>query len=162
MQEIFNRRTIRKYKQEKVGEKEIHAILKAGMNAPSAKNLRPYEFIVVRDKDMLNQLSLIKPASYMVKDCSFAIVALAKETTMFWQQDMGASVQNMLLMAEYYNIGSCWIGINEEQGDVIRNLLNIPQGLNIFTMIAFGKKDETKEPNNYFDTTKIHFEKYNN
>ena len=160
MQEIFTRRSIRKYTSDVVSDKIIHEILKAGQNAPSAKNMRPWEFIVVRDKKMLATLSSLKPNAYMVKDCSFAIIALAKETTIFWQQDMGASVQNMLLMAEHYNVGSCWIGINEEQGDIIKNLLDIPQEYNVYTMISFGYKGDNKESNNAFDVTKIHFDKF--
>ena len=160
MQEIYTRRSYRKYKNEKVNDDIILEILKAGMNSPSARNLRPYEFVVVKDKNMLSKLSEIKPASYMVKDCAFAVVALAKITTMFWQQDLGASVQNMLLMAEHYDIGSCWIGINEEQANVIRGLLNIPTDLEVYTMISFGYKNEEKEVNDFFDETKIHFEKY--
>ena len=160
MQEIYSRRSIRKYQDKPVDDKIITEILKAGMNSPSAKNLRPYEFIVVKDKDMLYRLSQIKPAGYMLETSAFAIISLARETCDFWQQDMGASTENMLLMAEHYDIGSCWIGIREEQDAIIRDIMGVPEDLHIFNIIAFGYKAEDKPANEFFDETRIHYEKY--
>ena len=160
MQEIYSRRSIRKYQDKAVDDKIITEILKAGMNCPSAKNLRPYEFIVVRDRNMLSRLASVKPAGYMLENSAFAIVSLARETCDFWQQDMGACTENMLLMAEHYDIGSCWIGIRPEQEVILREMMGIPEDLHIFNVIAFGYKAEDKPANDFFDISRIHYEKY--
>lgn len=60
MEEIFLRRSIRKYENKKIDEEKLKQIIKAGMNAPTARNLKPFEFIIVKDKDILNQLSNTK------------------------------------------------------------------------------------------------------
>ena len=52
MQEIYVRRSIRKYLDKEINEEDIKKILKAGMNAPTARNLKPFEFVVVRNKEM--------------------------------------------------------------------------------------------------------------
>ena len=60
MEEIFLRRSIRKYENKEIEEEKLKQIIKAGMNAPTARNLKPFEFIIVKDKDILNQLSNTK------------------------------------------------------------------------------------------------------
>ena len=109
---------------------------------------------------MLTKLANIKPAGHMLDGSAFAIISLARETSEFWQQDMGASTQTMLLMAEHYDIGSCWIGIREEQETIIREIMGVPDDLHIFNIIAFGYKAEDKSNNDFFDTSRIHYEKY--
>lgn len=111
MEEIFTRRSIRKYVDKEIAEESLYQILKAGMNAPTAKNLKPFEFIVVRDKEMLEQLSNATRYSHFVKNSNATIIVLGKELSEFWQQDLGAVTQNILLQATTLNIGSCWIGI---------------------------------------------------
>ena len=78
MEEIFSRRSIRKYTNQEITDDILHQILKAGMNAPTARNLKPFEFIVVRNKEILEKLSNTKKNSYFVKDSNITIVVLAK------------------------------------------------------------------------------------
>ena len=162
MQEIFNRRTIRKYKQEKVGEKEIHAILKAGMNAPTAWNLKPFEFVVVRNKNTLLKLSEMKKNSYFAKDSNVTIVLLARELSYYWQQDLGAVSENMLLEATRLGIGSCWVGItpNENYENYVRDVLCIPKDIRVFSFMPLGYPGEEKQPNDNYYEEKVHYEMF--
>ena len=77
-----------------------------------------------------------------------------------WKLDIGAVIQNMLLEAEHYDIGSCWIGINKEQEKIIKKEFSVPDDLRIISMVSFGYKGEEKENNDYFEPEKIHYEKY--
>lgn len=162
MKEICKRRSIRKYTGEVISEDDIKKILEAGMNAPTARNLKPYEFVVVKDKVMLNKLSEMKKNAYFVRDCNVTIVLLAKELSDYWQQDLGAVSQNMLLEATHLGIGTCWVGVapNEEYENYARELLEIPSDVRVFSLIAFGYPNEFKDENNNFDAGKVHFEKY--
>jgi nitroreductase len=160
VKEIYSRRSIRKYTNERISDDILEKILKAGMNAPSARNTKPYEFVVVRDKDKLDVLASVKANAYMVNDSDIAIVMLLEAETEFWQLDLGATVQNMLLEAESFNIGSCWIGINKDQESYIKQELNIPDDFNIVSMISFGYKAEIKDNNNNYYHDKVHYEKY--
>ena len=160
MEEIYQRRSIRKYTNKEIPVEILEKILKAGMNAPSAKNTKPYEFLVVKDKNNLQKLASVKPNAYMAKDSNVTIVMMSKEPTEFWKLDLGATIQNMLLEASSYDIGSCWIGINKEQGDIIKQEFDIPEDLQVISMVSFGYKGEEKEKNDYYEPKKIHYEKY--
>ncbi|MBE5735160.1 MAG: nitroreductase family protein [Clostridiales bacterium] len=160
IKEIYTRRSIRRYIDKKIPDECINEILKAGMNAPSARNLRPYEYIVVKDREMLTKLSQIRDCMHMLAYCDFAIISLARETMYFWQQDMGAATQNMLLQSHSMGIGSCWMGIYPEDEPYFRELFDIPEDLRVFNIISFGYTSDEKEANNYFDDNRIHYEKY--
>ena len=162
MQEIFSRRSIRKYTNQEITDDILHQILKAGMNAPTARNLKPFEFIVVKNKETLEQLSKTKKNAYFVKDSNVTIVALAKELSEFWQQDLGAVTQNILLQATEFGIGSCWVGIapNENYEQYIREALNIPENIRVFSMISLGYPEEVKEENDNYYEDKVHYDKY--
>ena len=78
MKEIFNRRSIRKFKNQSVEKEKIEKLLRAGMQAPSAANQQPWEFIVVENKETLNKLSLMSPYSRLVANSPLTLVLLAK------------------------------------------------------------------------------------
>lgn len=162
MDEIFSRRSIRKYTNQEITDDILHQILKAGMNAPTARNLKPFEFIVVKDKEILELLSNVKKNAYFVKDSNVTIVALAKEASEFWQQDLGAVTQNVLLQATEFGIGSCWVGIapNENYEQYIREMLDIPEDIRVFSIISLGYPEEIKEKNNNYYEDKVHHNKY--
>ena len=160
MEEIYKRRSIRKYIDKEISDEILQKILKAGMNAPSAKNTKPYEFLVIRNKQNLKKLASVKPNAYMTKDSNVTIVMMSKDPTEFWKLDLGATIQNMLLEASSYDIGSCWIGINHEQGEYIKKEFGIPDDLQVISMVSFGYKGEEKEKNDYYESAKIHYEKY--
>ena len=160
MDEIYSRRSIRQYTAENVSQGLIEKVLMAGMNAPSARNKKPYEFIVVRDKMTLERLSLVKQHAYMVKGSDVTIVLVSDEASSWWQVDLGAVVQNMLLEAEHNGIGSCWIGINETDEAAVKQILDVPEGLRVATMVSFGYPAEGKDKNDNYYIEKIHHEKY--
>lgn len=162
MEEIFSRRSIRKYINKEITDDILKQILKAGMNAPSARNIKPYEFIVVKNKEKLELLSNTKKNAYFTKDSNTTIVILGKELSEFWQQDLGAVTQNILLQATEFDIGSCWIGIapNQQYEEYIRKVLEIPDDIRVFSMIALGYSNEEKEKNDNYYEEKVHYDKY--
>lgn len=162
MKEVFLRRSIRKYIDKKISNEDITKILKAGMNAPTAKNLKPYEFVVVRDKNTLEKLSKLKKNAVFTKDSNVTIVVLGRELSEYWQQDLGAVTQNMLLEATCLGIGSCWVGMapNCDYENYARSLLGIPEDVRVFSLITLGYSNEQKNENNNYFEEKIHYEKY--
>ncbi|MGL5540534.1 MAG: nitroreductase family protein, partial [Erysipelotrichaceae bacterium] len=95
MEAIFTRRSVRKFKSDPIDDGKIEGIIRAGMQAPSAGNQQPWEFIVIRDPALLDNLSKLSPYSNMLKEAPVAIVVLANEEEMryptHWQQDLGAA-----------------------------------------------------------------------
>ena len=113
MNEIYKRRSIRKYTNQEISDEDIKKILKAGMNAPSAHNLKPYDLIVVKNKETLNKLSETCIYSKMLSGANVAIIVCSNadsSKTPYWEADCGALTENILLEATSLGIGTCWLG----------------------------------------------------
>ena len=108
---MFNRRSIRKYTDKEISEEDIKSILKAGLLAPSSRNLHPVEMIVVRDKAMLDSLSRAKTAGAgMLREASRAIVVIGDhDRSDVWVEDCSIVMTYMLLKATALGLGSLWI-----------------------------------------------------
>lgn len=115
MDAIFNRRSIRKYKDKPVEKEKIEKLLRAAMQAPSAGNQQPWEFIVIQDKENLKKLSGMSPYSKLIMNAPLTFVLLGNKDKMKfpenWQQDMGASAENILLEAVELGLGAVWLGV---------------------------------------------------
>lgn len=146
---ILSRRSIRRFKQKPIKIELLKNLVNAARLAPSAGNLQPLEFIVVNNKDLCSEIfKTIGWAGYL-KDWSpnkneqpsAYIVILSKETKNQWYiRDASLSSENIVLTAENNNIGSC-ILLNFKK-DKIRELLKIPNNLEIDSLIALGYKAE--------------------
>ncbi len=165
MNAIYERRSIRSYLDKSIPVEELKKIIKAGMQAPSAHNKKPYEFILVTNKETLNKLSKTGLYSNMLEKASAAIVLISQadtKNTPYWQADCGATVENMLLEATNLKIGSCWIGEypNIEKSNKVKKILEIPNDYQVFATISLGYAKNQKEPNNNYYEEKIHYEKF--
>ena len=122
---IKERRSIRQYQEKEIPDDEIEMILEAGRWAPSGSNKQPWEFIVVKDKDIIQQIE--KTASYgkFMKKVPVLIAIVGKpEINLKWYvQDTSLASMNMMLMAWGLKIGTCWIGtMNREKAKEILGL----------------------------------------
>lgn len=161
MDSIFKRRSIRKYTDEKISKEDIVLITKAGMNAPSARNLRPCSYIIIDDKHVLESVASIDPHAKMLNSASHAIAVCAKEVSEFWPQDAAASTENILLGASNLGVSSCWCGIYPTLlEEPLKELLNMPNDIRLFSIIALGYPDELKEDNNFYEESKVHYNKW--
>lgn len=168
MNAIFNRRSIRKYKNQPVEEEKIDRLLRAAMQAPSAGNQQPWEFIVVQDKENLKKLSNMSPYAKFVADAPLAFVLLANEERMKypenWEQDMGAATENILLEAVELDLGGVWLGVAplEDRVDYLKEMLGLPENIRPYCVIAIGYPVDGQENKfiDRYDETRVHFEKY--
>lgn len=167
MNAIFERRSIRRYTDKPIPKENILDILKAGMAAPSAGNERPWQFIVVDDKNVMNGIMKIHPYSQMLKEASHAIIVCADKNLRrfdvdFWVEDCSAATENMLIMAQHLGIGSVWLGLYPDMERVrkIGELLKLPDHVVPFAIIALGYPAEKKEATDRFDETRIHYNKW--
>ncbi len=162
MHAIFKRRSIRRYTNKIVSDELLEQILKAGMAAPSAGNQQPWHFVVIDDREILNEIPKVHPYSNMLKEASHAIVVCGDTSRQryegFWVQDCSAATQNMLLMATELGLGSVWLGVypNKERVNAIKELLNMPENVIPLCIVSVGYPAETKEPADRFDAARIH------
>lgn len=167
MEAIFNRRSIRKYKNKPVEKEKIEKLLRAAMQAPSAVNQQPWEFIVLQDKNNLKKLSEMSPYSKLVENAPLTFILLANEDRMkvpeIWQQDMGAAAENILLEAVELELGAVWLGIApiEDRMNYIKKMFDLEENIKSYCAIAVGYPEgqENKFIDRY-DDTRVHYEKY--
>ena len=165
MESIFKRRSVRKYKEQQVEKEKIEKLLRAAMQAPSARNQQCWEFIVVEDKEKLNQLSNMGPNAKLIENAPLAIVVLGNEERMtckeYWEQDLGASTQNILLEAVNLNLGSVWIGTapHKDRMDHVSNIFNLKENLKPFCIISIGYPldDNANKFIDRFDETRVQY-----
>jgi nitroreductase len=168
---IQKRRSIRRYLKKPVESEKIDRIIEAALLSPSSRGLNPWEFVVVTDRVLLEKLSIAKPhgASFL-KDASLGIVVCADpEKCDVWIEDASIASIYVHLAAESMELGSCWIQIRKRMHDrnisaeqYIRELLSIPENLNIESMIAIGYPAEQKPPHTKEDLQyeKVYYDIY--
>lgn len=151
---LLKRRSIRKYKKQKVDDKIIEDILTAALTSPSGRRDRPCELVVVRDKEILDQLTQAKSrTAYFVKDAAFAIVVIADPAISdLWIEDASIMATVIQLVAQSFNLGSCWGQIRDwknPEGQCVetltKDILDIPDRYRVECVLAIGYPDEEKE-----------------
>lgn len=162
---LKNRRSIRKYKEKKIEKEKIGQLIKTVLFSPSSRNLRPWEFVVVDDRDLLAKLSQAKQhGSAFLKNAAIGIAVIADaEKCDTWIEDSSIASIILHLTAETLGLGSCWIQIRGRQHndsvtaeEYIRETLNIPEKYKVESVIAIGYPDENKPPH---DESELQYEK---
>jgi len=162
---IFNRRSIRKFKNMPVKEEDINLLLQFAMSGPSACFRKPWAFYVVTKEEVLEDLRKVSRFSNMNAKCAIIVCGdLSKSLTQkpndFWIQDCSAAMENILLGAEGIGLGGCWIGLYPQERAVerMKKVLNIEDSNIIPLGMAYiGYKDEEKESKTYYDENNVHY-----
>jgi len=163
---IHTRRSIRKYLNKPVPEEMIETILRAAMAAPSAGNQQPWHFVVITDRARLDAIPAFHPYSKMVLQAPAAILVCGdpdgKKWPTFWDQDVGAATQNILLAARDLGLGTVWVGVYPEKDRMegFRKLLGIPENIIPFSFIPVGWPEGHFEAVNRFRPELVHQENW--
>ena len=137
-------------------------MLKAAMAAPSACNQQPWEFYVVTDKNVIGQLSESSPYAKCAKGAPLVFVSCYRSEGIapeYFNIDMSAAVENLLLEADDLGLGAVWMGISpdETRMNAVRNVLNIPEHLHAFALVPCGYPAEEREQENRYDESRVHY-----
>lgn len=162
---LLQRHSIRRYTPAPVDADHVRTILEAALLAPTSKNARCWQFVVVEDKDTLARLADCKPAyAASVKDAAFAVVVTVDPAkSEAYIEDAAFAGAFMHLQAAALGIGSCWVQVRgrfaadgEPSEDVVRDILAIPADLVVESIVTFGYPAETRRP---VDPAKLQWEK---
>ncbi len=152
---IQSRRSCRIFTEQPVEESKIQTLLKAALWSPTSKNNRPWEFVVVDDKHLIEQLSMSKPhGAEFLKGAPLAIVVVADPSKSdVWVEDTAIAATLIQLTAEDIGLGSCWIQTrlrDHENGssssDCVKKSLAIPDSYEVASVIAVGYKGKERKP----------------
>lgn len=160
---IYQRRSIRKFKEDPVDEGLIDQLLQAAMAAPSACNKQPWAFYVVYNQE--KREALRKVSKYSNHQAPLAIVvcgnikrSLSTKANDFWIQDCSAATENILLASTALGLGSLWCGIYPVKSSIqrIKTILGLPKEMIPLGLIYIGYPDEVKLARTQYATSFVH------
>lgn len=166
---ILGRRSVRAYDETKeIDDATVESLLRAAMAAPSAMNLQPWEFVVVRDKATLARLAATNPYGGMIAKASVAIVVCGDTLkgrnggkSEWWEVDCAAATENLLLACEAAGLGAVWTAVHPHEDRVapVREILAIPEHVTPLCIVPAGypRGDAPKEPKDKWDPSKIRY-----
>jgi Nitroreductase len=144
---IYYRKSVRSYTNRIISHQQVDTLIRAGMSAPSARNVQPWFFIAVDNRHLLDSMAAKLPYAKMLTQASVAIVvcgdtikASEGNTLGYWQQDCSAATQNILLAAESMGLGAVWTGVypNHERAEAVAHILQLPGHIKPLSVIPIG------------------------
>ncbi|MCS7095946.1 MAG: nitroreductase family protein [Candidatus Bathyarchaeota archaeon] len=152
---IKGRRSIRAYKDKDVPAEVVEKLIEAARWAPSAGNIQPWEFIVVRNPETRRRLAEAALGQYFIEEAPVVIVVCANEVrsaqgygmrgkSLYCLQDTAAATQNLMLAAYAMGLGTCWVGAFREEE--AKRVLKVPDGVRPVAIIPIGYPAETPTP----------------
>lgn len=165
---IFGRRSIRIYSPGEISKDTVTRLLEAAMAAPSAMTKDPWRFVVVREKQTLNQLAAALPGGKMLVTAALGIVVCGDLETAFESnvsymlQDCSAATENLLLAAHAYGLGGCWVGVHPSEDSIrrVKRALSLPGPIVPIAVISLGEPGEQLASRTRYNPGFVHFEKW--
>jgi nitroreductase len=130
---IRTKRAVRQFTEQPLPDDAIRAILNAGRRSQSSKNTQPWQFVAVRDKQTLKQLSECGVYAGHLAGAALGVAIISPEPTGF---DQGQAAAYMQLAAWELGIGSCIASIYEP--DKAKGILGVPRDLHFDIALSFG------------------------
>ena len=158
LEAIRKRRSVRKYTGEPIPRKDLERIVDAGRLAASGSNQQPWDFIVITDRTMINQL---KVASQWMEKAGAIIAVVMDPSSRWWVEDGAAAIENMLIASTALGYGSCWLeGYTLPREEEFKVLLGIPKTKKLLTLIPIGVPVEWPKKEKKPLAEVLHWEKY--
>jgi nitroreductase len=145
--EIKTRRSIWKFAPEDIDDETINRIIEMGTWAPSGLNNQPWQFVVVRNKDLKEKLSLQTHYSHVIQSAPVCIAVFLDHSQSYHQAKdilaIGACIQNMLLTIHSMGLGAVWLGEILKNRESVERMLEVPKTSELMAIIALGRPDES-------------------
>lgn len=162
LEAIHTRRSIRKYEPGEISEKDLKIMLSAAMTAPSAGNARPWEFIVVTDREILDRVPEYSRYAPMARQAPLGVLVcgnLSREKYEgYWVQDCSAAMQNLLLVAHGLGYGAVWTGIHPMADRIapFKEHFGLPEGVEPLGLALIGRPAQSARYENRYDPEQVH------
>ncbi len=166
---IFSRKSVRTFQNDPVSKEKLEMLVRAGMAAPTAVDKRPWEFIVITDRTVLNRLADALPYARMARQAAAGIV-VAGDTrkqwggsdSSYWIMDCSAATENILLAAESMGLGAVWTAVYPEDSrtHTVRKILGIPGHIIPLNFIPVGIPQGKEKPKDKYNPAQVHWNKW--
>lgn len=149
------RRSIRSFTRQEVSDEDVRKIIDAARRAPSAGNIQPWEFVIMRKPENKKRLAAAAGYQEFIAEAPVVIVVCADErmsgrgygsrgVSLYCIQDTAAATENMLLAACAMGLGTCWVGAFNEGG--VTSILKTPEGVRPVAIVPIGHPAERPQP----------------
>jgi nitroreductase len=163
---IHNRKSVRTYLNKPVTKEQLEILLRAGMAAPTAADKRPWAFVAVTERAVLDTLAHSSPYTKMLPKAAAAIIVCGDTRkglkSDVWVQDCSAAAENILLAAEAIGLGAVWCGIhlNPEPTAYVKRVLGLPAEVMPLNIISIGWPTGAEKPKDKWDPSNIHWNRW--
>lgn len=168
---IKTRRSIRKFKNTPIEKEKVDRLIECALRSPSSRNIKPWRFIIIDNVDTIKKLSRAKPhGAGFLKGAPFCVVVCANtQESDVWVEDASIASVFIHLAAHEMGLGSCWIQIRKREFNAsksadtyVKDLLKIPDTMEVESIIAIGYPDEVKKAHEKesLETDKVSFHVY--
>lgn len=151
LQTIHSRKSVRKFTNQAVPKETLEMLARAAMAAPSSKNIQPWSFYIITNRDKLNSLAELLPFAKMLTNAPSAIIVCGDNVkgvvnpnqSLNWALDCSAASQNLLLAAEAEGLGAVWTGVfpYADRVKVVKDFLQLPENIIPLNVIPVGYPD---------------------
>lgn len=163
---LLTRRSVRRFKPDPVTPEQLETLLKAGMQAPSAMNEQPWEFMVVTQRSLLDRIPTVHPYAGMAREATAAIVVCSDKRRWTengaWSQGCAAATENILIAAQALGLGAVWVGVYPIKDRVrgLRSALGIPDHIMPFALIPLGHPIDLPPAKSRYNPARVHTERW--
>lgn len=163
---IMTRRSPRAWQNKPVPPELIRQLLAAAMQAPSAGDGQPWHFVIIDDRELLDQASRFYPGAAPARSAPMAILACGDigedRFGGYWEQDCAAAVENMLLAAHALGLGALWTGVYplSERVHAFRKLLKLPANVEVLAFVMVGYPAMIPPPEDRFRKDRLHHNRW--
>lgn len=164
--DILTRASVRAYSDREVTDSQIDTLLRAAMAAPTARDSRPWQFVVIRDRAILDSIAagpapMTSEAQAGILVCGDMSLAMDGRAQEFWVQDCSAAAENLLLAAHAMGLGAVWCGIYPmERVEFYSRLVELPDSVIPLCFIPVGYPKATVTPKQKYNPERIHLNYY--
>jgi nitroreductase len=148
------RHSVRKFKPAPVEENVIRDALECARSAPTAMNLQPWLFGLVKDRALLSRIADLTDHGKFISDAAVCFAIFGEKRAKYYLEDCCAATENLILALQSYGVGSCWVaGEKKGYAEEVRNLLGVPATYTLVSLVPAGypadislqKKKDTDE-----------------
>jgi nitroreductase len=161
LQALMTRRSVRSFTSQPVPEDCLAQMLRAAMQAPSAVNERPWHFIVITDRSILDEYPKYHNTAAVLRQSSVAILVCGDDTLELRKGcmliDCANATMNLLLAAHGLGLGAVWLGLSHDpvRVEAITRLTKLPAHIHPISMVAVGYPAALPEQVDRFDPERI-------
>ncbi len=155
---IRRRRSVREYTGDPIPREDLETIVDAGRLAATGNNRQPWDFVVVTEREMIDEL---KVASQWMDKAGAIIAVVMDPSSRWWLEDGSAAVENMLIASTALGYGSCWLeGYTLPREEEFKALLGVPEEKRLLTLVPIGVPTEWPTRDKKPLEEVIHWERY--